>query len=69
MSDSARLDSWKAIAEYVRRDTKTCSRWAKELGFPVRRVDEQSARSRVFAFKNEIDEWFHMRKLLKKDRQ
>ena len=64
MNDVDRLDSWKAIAKYIKRDTKTCLHWARELGFPVRRVDGQSNRSRVFAYKTEIDAWFHDRKLL-----
>ncbi len=30
-----RLDSWKAIAEYLDRDPTTVMRWAKERGLPV----------------------------------
>lgn len=51
------LDSWKEIAKYLSRDTRTCNRWEKELGLPIHRIDENSPRSKVFAYKTEIDEW------------
>lgn len=52
---SDRLDSWKAIAEYLGRDTRTLRRWEK-LGLPVRRVAGSRGHS-VFAFRSEIDVW------------
>ena len=51
------LDSWKAISEYLDRDIRTCARWEKELDLPVYRIDKDSSRSKVFAYKSEIDEW------------
>lgn len=51
-----RLDSWKAIADYLGRDVATVRRWEKSLGLPVRRVPGGRGRS-VFAFRGEIDEW------------
>ncbi len=51
------LDSWKAISDYLDRDIRTCARWEKELGLPVYRIDNDSPRSKVFAYKSEIDEW------------
>jgi len=60
MSDSSkrtdRLDSWKAIAEYLQRTERTGRRWEQELGLPVRRVPGARGHS-VFAFKSEIDDW------------
>jgi hypothetical protein len=50
-----RLDSWKAIAEYLQRDVGTVRRWEK-LGLPVRRVPGGRGRS-VFAYTTEIEEW------------
>jgi hypothetical protein len=50
-----RLDSWKAIAAYLKRDLATVRRWERSLGLPVRRV-AGSGRS-VFAYKSEIDAW------------
>lgn len=52
---SGRLDSWKAIADYLDRDVRTAMRWAKSRGLPVRRVGGRG-RS-VFAFRGEIDLW------------
>lgn len=50
-----RLDSWKAIAEYLNRDTRTLRRWQLK-GLPVRRVPGGRGNS-VFAFKSEVEEW------------
>jgi hypothetical protein len=51
-----RLDSWKAIAAYLRRDERTVRRWEKSLGLPVRRVPGARGSS-VFALTGEIDAW------------
>ncbi len=51
------LDSWKDISAYLDRDIRTCARWEKELGLPIYRFDKDSSRSKVFAYKSEIDEW------------
>ena len=53
----ARLDSWKAIASYLKRDVATVRRWEKDLGLPVHRV-AGGGRS-VFAHTAEIDAWLH----------
>jgi Tol biopolymer transport system component len=53
-----RLDSWKAIAEYLDRDPTTVMRWAKERGLPVYAVPGEGRRHRaVYAYKGEIDAW------------
>ena len=51
-----RLESWKDISQYLKRDIRTCQRWEKELGMPVYRL-EQSSRSRVLCYAEELDEW------------
>jgi hypothetical protein len=51
-----RLDSWKAIADYLGRDVATVRRWEKSLGLPVRRVAGGPGRS-VFAYRHEIEAW------------
>ena len=57
-----RLDSWKAIAEYLDRDPTTVMRWAKERGLPVHVVPGEGHRRRaVYAFKGEIDAWLKNR--------
>lgn len=50
-----RLDSWKAIADYLQRDVATVRRWEKSLALPVHRVGG-IGRS-VFADPAEIDAW------------
>jgi len=51
-----RLVSWKEISAYLGIDERTCQRWEKKYGLPVRRIDP-ATKSRVFAFKTELDEW------------
>jgi TolB-like protein len=55
------LQSWKEISAYLDRDYRTCQRWEIELGLPVHRIDESSSRSKVFAYRSEIDEWLKIR--------
>lgn len=57
MKETNVLQSWKDISRYLERDIRTCHRWEGELGLPVHRVDEKSLRSKVFAYKSEIDQW------------
>ena len=52
-----RLDSWKEIAAYFRRDESTVRRWEKD-GLPVHR-HRHTSRSRVFAYKSELAAWWH----------
>lgn len=61
MKDEEILDSWKKISEYLGREVKTCWRWKKELGLPVHHIDKGSKRSKVFAYKSEIDRWLRRR--------
>jgi len=52
-----RLDSWKEIAAYLRRDESTVRRWEKE-GLPVHR-HRHKFRAAVFAYKSELDVWWN----------
>jgi TolB-like protein/Tfp pilus assembly protein PilF len=56
-----RLDSWKAIAVYLKRGVRTVMRWEKEEGLPVRRHLHQK-RGTVYAYRHEIDAWWHGRR-------
>ena len=51
-----RLDSWKAIAVYLKRDVTTVQRWERREGMPVHRHlhDKQGS---VYAFCSELDAW------------
>ncbi len=61
MSDQDVLGSWKEIADYLGKEIRTCWRWEKDFGLPVHRIDSTSSRSRVFAYKAEIDAWLRRR--------
>src|SRR5579864_2123058 len=55
-----RLDSWKEIAAYLRRDVRTVQRWEKKEGLPVYRHQHDKLGS-VYAYKVELDQWFKTR--------
>lgn len=55
-----RLDSWKEIAAYLRRDVRTVQRWEKKEGLPVYRHQHDKLGS-VYAYKLELDKWFKTR--------
>src|SRR5882762_6596836 len=55
-ASDARLDSWKEIAAYLKRDERTVRRWEAE-GLPVRRKVHKKQAS-VYAYKGEIDTWW-----------
>ncbi len=53
---SDRLDSWKAIANYLGRSVRTVKRWEVNEGLPVHRHLHQR-QSTVYAFQAELDRW------------
>ncbi len=55
-ANAGRLDSWKEIATYLRREVRTVNLWEKMEGLPVHR-HLHSKRGTVFAYKAELDEW------------
>lgn len=55
-----RLDSWKEIAAYLRRDVRTVQRWEKSEGLPVHRHQHDKLGS-VYAYKPELEKWFTTR--------
>src|SRR5687767_15674096 len=57
-----RLDSWKEIAAYMKRDVTTVQRWEKKEGMPVHRHVHDKMGS-VFAFRSELDAWAQSRNL------
>jgi len=57
-----RLESWKEIAAYMRRDVKTVQRWEKREGMPIHRHLHDKLGS-VYAFRAELDAWAHNRRL------
>lgn len=55
-----RLDSWKEIASYLRRDVRTVQRWEKKEGLPVHRHQHDKLGS-VYAYPAELTSWFTTR--------
>jgi TolB-like protein/Tfp pilus assembly protein PilF len=51
-----RLESWKSVAAYLKRDISTVQRWEHREGLPVHRQQHDKLGS-VFAFKHELDAW------------
>jgi TolB-like protein/Tfp pilus assembly protein PilF len=51
-----RLDSWKAIAQFLGRDVRSAQRWEHERGLPVHRLPGDKASS-VFAYESELNQW------------
>jgi Tol biopolymer transport system component len=57
----SRLETWKEIAAYLKRDVRTVQRWEKTEGLPVRRhLHAKSAT--VYAHRAELDLWWEQRR-------
>lgn len=52
-----RVDSWKDIATYLKRGTRTVQRWEREEGLPVHRL-QHGALGSVYAYEHELDAWW-----------
>lgn len=52
-----RLDSWKAIAAYLKRDVRTVQRWERYEGLPVHRKLHGKLSS-IYAYTSELDAWW-----------
>ncbi len=57
---SERLDSWKEIAAYLRREVRTVQRWERSEGLPVHRHLHEKLGT-VYAYRSELDTWWHSR--------
>src|SRR5262245_10799948 len=57
LGPNKRLDSWKAIGAYLKRDERTVRRWENE-GLPVHR-HVHSKKASIYAYTAEIDGWWH----------
>jgi Predicted integral membrane protein len=56
-----RLDSWKEIAAYLKREVRTLHRWEAHEGLPIRRHLHRE-RGSVYAYKSELDSWWNNRR-------
>lgn len=59
-SVSDRLESWKEIATFLKRDVRTVQRWEAREGLPVYR-HQHSKQGSIYAYKSEIDSWWKTR--------
>ncbi len=57
-----RLNSWKEIAAYLKRDVTTVQRWERREAMPVHRHLHDRMGS-VYAFRAELDDWALSRSL------
>jgi len=56
---NGRLDSWKEIAAYLGRGTRTVQRWEREQGMPVHRLRLAGQKQgSVYAYRTELDAWW-----------
>ena len=55
-SPGRRLESWKEIADYLRRGVTTVQRWEREEGLPIHR-HVHTAGGSVFAYAGDLDRW------------
>jgi TolB-like protein len=59
-SPDARLDSWKAVAQYLGRHVATVRRWEQQEGLPVHRHQHEK-RGSVYGYPAELDAWLAAR--------
>jgi TolB-like protein/tetratricopeptide (TPR) repeat protein len=52
-----RLDSWKEVASFFRREVRTVQLWEKNEGLPVRRQYHKKLGS-VYAYRRELEAWW-----------
>jgi TolB-like protein/Flp pilus assembly protein TadD len=62
-SADERLDSWKEIASYLKRDVRTLHRWEAQERLPIHRHLHKE-RGSVYAYKAELDSWWNNRRLV-----
>lgn len=60
-SAGRRLDTWKEIAAYLKRDVRTVQRWEREESLPVRRHSHNQLPT-VYAYRSELDSWWNNRR-------
>ena len=55
-----RLDSWKEVASFFRRDVRTVQLWEKGEGLPVRRQHHKKLGT-IYAYRQELEAWWEAR--------
>jgi hypothetical protein len=57
-----RLNSWKEIAAYLKREVRTLHRWELEEGLPIHRHLHKK-RGSVYAYRPELEAWWNERRV------
>src|SRR6202035_266237 len=52
-----RLDSWKEIASFFRREVRTVQLWERSEGLPVRRHYHKKVGT-VYAYRRDLERWW-----------
>jgi len=60
LAENRRLESWKEVAAYLKRDVSTVRRWERREGLPVHR-QIHAKRDSIYAHTDEIDRWLQGR--------
>jgi hypothetical protein len=68
LSACERLDSWKEIAGYLRRSVRCAQRWERREGLPILR-HMHARSSTVYAYRQDLDCWWHGRGNVRRDSQ
>ena len=58
-SRDLRLDTWKSIAQYLGRSSRTVQRWHSDYGLPVHHLSGESGS--VYAYSDDLDRWLRTR--------
>lgn len=58
--DGEKLESWKEIAAFFRREVRTVQLWEKREGLPVRRQHHKKIGS-IFAYRTDLERWWRER--------
>lgn len=61
-SSGDRLNSWKEIAAYLKREVRTLHRWEIEEGLPIHRHLHKK-RGSVYAYRSELEAWWNERRV------
>jgi tetratricopeptide (TPR) repeat protein len=59
-SQTERLESWKEIATYLKRDVRTVQRWERREALPVHR-HRHDRRASIYAYRSELERWLRQR--------
>src|ERR1700730_9728722 len=54
---TTRLDSWKEIASFFRREVRTVQLWERSEGLPVRRHYHKRVGT-VYAYRRDLERWW-----------